>query len=217
MTSDAKQECFAVVKMETGGVGTGFLAQALGMQLLITAMHVPLGTHQHVDWQSWPKMIGIKPDVSQPLGNTLRLFQEETLIPDFLYVKSGDVVADFMAFHIPPSNTPEWMRSQIRVHSLEAPENKTLKPGDSIYVHGYPKPLFKLTSTPHLVHALPTADNTLQTEAEIVCGNSGGPVLDDAGNLVGMAIGSSGGRGSIISTEMLLTLLKMGRKTMPWI
>lgn len=221
MTSDARQECVALVKVGPGltwnpsHIGTAFLASALGKEWLISALHVPIYENPHDDWARWPKRAGLELDFPRRKGKKFPLFKAGTSTPNFVHFKTEDgVVADFMAFELPHIGITERLRSRLRVFNIEVPENPPLKVGDTVHVFGYPIPEQILTSAAHTVFQLATPTNPLQTERKVLEGFSGGPVLTDHGELVGMAIGNTEDEkhGNIIARATLLELLKAGVK-----
>lgn len=96
----------------------------------------------------------------------------------------GDEVSDLAYLHGPPS-----------ANYLPLQAGKPIRPGDGVVALGYPlKGLLasEANVAVGVVSALAGLRNnpaTLQITAPVLVGNSGGPLLDEAGNVVGVVVG----------------------------
>lgn len=210
------QNCCCIVNAQTGSHGTGFLATIEHGLWLISAMHVPLAAQPHLRWKEWPQKITCGLGRLGVPQKIIRLIDGSSIQPKFRYATTRDTgaPADFMAYPLSENFLPTGLSNRLRVFDLDCNHYKNPAVGEQIYVHGYPAPHGHLTCTEHRVHQLPTSQSTLWTEKEIVGGNSGGPVLNVAGELIGMAIGSkkdgpSTDRGTIVSRSTLLDAFRL--------
>ena len=166
----------AVVSVRTGsGSGTGFLIDDDGT--LVTNAHV-VGTSRQV---------------------TVRFGDDGTSIQ--ADVRGRDPSSDLAVLRIEPSDIPDGVKP------LKLADSRTVQVGDTAIAIGNPFGLDR-TATEGIVSGLgreiqaPNGfqiDSVIQTDAPINPGNSGGPLLDDAGNVIGVnsQIATNGGGGNV--------------------
>ena len=82
--------------------------------------------------------------------------------------------------------------------------------GEEVFVVGYPGGEYKVTKSK--IHSIWNSDKHLQLTAKSVRGNSGGPVLNSKGQVIGVAVGNRGDLGRASSSSVLDTLLKKAEK-----
>lgn len=192
-TDVAKQVSPAVVRIDVAGcdtrvVGSGFF---IADDLVVTAGHVVSGaTALSVQYAG-----GVVPALVVGIDRT----------SDTAMIRTARPVAPkslrLAAAAAPPTTTPPATPS-----SPAPPTTTGTKPrgsvaggvGSSVGILGYPNGTFNLHATEAGIVGVETVDygatkveQALETDASITDGNTGGPVVDQAGNVVGLVTGSA--------------------------
>lgn len=166
---------------------------------LLSAAHVPLNQHPHHRWDEWPS----EAHVYTTLENVypLPLFSSLPREPLFLHVRGDGIIADIMALPLDASA----QRELRDFRAFEVQDIAGVSDGDVIEAFGYPLTApwpaeavarigAKVVAYDHmLIRFRPNAEK----------GFSGGPVLNDAGKLVGILIGHDDGLGAAVSAQWI--------------
>lgn len=150
--------------------GTGFIVSTSGF--VLTAHHVVAPTDA---------MIGDTVRVNMHVGARLAEAIPVTMI-------RGNPDNDVALFRLPERGSAGWPALAIR-------SGTRVRPGDRVLALGFPGPA-GLTNTPGTVGALNAitasgASAWLQLTAPLSEGNSGGPILDSVGNVIGITVRSN--------------------------
>lgn len=171
-------------------VGSAFLGATESMVYLITAAHVPPGTHPPSDWSLWPDTLTLHlVDGTRDLDLFTR---DRHRTPRFGYLRAtDDLLADALWMPLGPMD-------QIGVDLLAQQKTYFLRdtvlapPGSPLEVHGFPTIGGTWPPTVQIEHgSVLSVREGPMIEADIttVGGFSGGPALDAQGQLLGLHIG----------------------------
>jgi hypothetical protein len=191
-------------------VGTAFLATYLGADYLISAAHVPSGIQPTTDWADWDRWMTLRTPEGEEDVDLFSDNEDGTISPRFGFRVIEDEAPRLNdVMWIPLAGVERELRVRLARHftrfSLIAIDNG----GTSITAHGFPDyvdswPQLK-TVTGRIARLNGLRYMTTLATSE---GFSGGPVVDESGNLVGMTIGrSSGGESTVVPTEVIRALV----------
>lgn len=176
----------------TINVGSAFLAEHLGVHYLISAAHVPVGAQPTTNWSTWDRRMSIR---TPERTINLELFSEgaEGRYTSFAFRETDREpgrLHDIIWFPL--------LRNWIVLREELVPHFSCfslIPKGIFTYVeaHGYPS---AVESWPSLQTApgrvLQRVGLILETTSQTTNGFSGGPVVGENGDLVGMTIGNTG-------------------------
>ncbi len=128
-------------------------------------------------------------------GNTIKNFNVEG-------VKSFDAKNDLVILKIAGEETPHPIGNSDLVQS-----------GDIVRAIGYPNGVYKVTEGP--IHGVRASDKWLRLGFKTIQGNSGGPVLNRNGEVIGVSVGSSDSCSFAIPANVLKVLLAQTQETEP--
>ncbi len=211
--------------VKVGGAGSGFIVDPDGY--IITNGHV-LFSFSHVNLQDDPYVRRLlfkkaAEELDIPLEYILEHGKVDTSIRN-IFIQFGESVSGFdVSKAVPgrivglPSPASEKDIAVIKVDrvnltSLELGESKRTRAGDKVYVIGYPGVVMEHPYLSEETALEPTVtwgiiggkkktkdgSSCLQTDADITHGNSGGPVINEKGEVIGIAtFGSMGRKGEV--------------------
>lgn len=183
-------------------IGSGFLASVASRTFLVTAAHVPIDTLPHSDWSKWPRQLWFSPEVRSKAAFDLFTPGGDPL---FFRVEDYTGMADFMAIPIRASAS---MMGGILARYAVFNFEQAVEPltGSSVTMTGYPYTGVKWPYDPAeqmTGQIIGFNSGLIEIDTKPVKGFSGGPATVADGLLVGMTIGSEGGRGRLVRASWI--------------
>lgn len=186
-------------------IGAGFLVMFDNQTYLITVAHLATGQlSQSDDWGKWADEVHYAPGGQS--ANIFPLFSVGSFgerRPRFKFLRAEDVPNILMDVIMLPLEPGDPTIEAAGVFDLPNEWASTYTRGQDVYMVGcQPWPHVKVQS-----HSLTEPGTVHLVEPPLTPGFSGGPVVDVAGLLVGMAFGTDGtnytGRGLLVAAPLI--------------
>lgn len=139
--------------------------------------------------------------VAQPKPVLIRSYDEQT-IWNVKGVTAFDVENDLVILEISGEGAP-----------FPLADNDAVKIGDSVSIVGYPGRRYKVVEG--TVRSIRNSDKWLQVNAEIAGGNSGSPVINTNGQVIGVVTGAEEPYGYIVTSNVIRRLLALSGPAEP--
>ncbi|MDI6025619.1 trypsin-like peptidase domain-containing protein [Corticibacterium sp. UT-5YL-CI-8] len=187
--------CLRIINANRTSGGSAFVIKRGGSLWLMTAAHVPTGRPSFQDFSTWPTEV----TVCTPTGEfQVQIINAGTPLFQIYQSPESGEMSDAIALPIAHN-------FGAKVYELSPNACASVRIGDRLSMRGFPSRSYptRWPPTNSALKVYKIEQRALFVSSEIVTGNSGGPLFDRHRNLVGMAIGSTAGRGVIVRNKHL--------------